>query len=243
MGHVLPSALADLALAMASACTIDDGSTNDDSSSNRDTDNDDIDGDTEEEAEDDDDQDDGKRKTTADHEAGRLTARAKAGFVAPAAPKSSNGSDEDNNNSVRGAPRTAVAPVPSHDVLQEEETLLFRMMGTVDPDTSYLNAGYRSLQAGQDSDLPEQEEEGRGDYVVADPTGKEVDRRGYPEGSAAGTSSYCKETRARLLLTSSLLPFVAAGGEERRRRRRYHRSVVFDVCSIDPGGVTTDYVS
>lgn len=246
VGHVLPSALADLALAMASACTVD----TDNNNNNTEDDDDNIGGDTDDNidcdtAEDDDNDDEGGRQTD--------------GRAEPVAALDGNQNSDAANNNARGgdgsdgsgvSPVAEVPLVPDRDAAgpeEERQLLLFRMVGTVDPDTTYLNAGFRSLHVGGgDPASPEreeeEEEEGRGSGVMVNSTGEEVGRR----GSAAGTtSSYCKETRARLL--TSLLPSASAGEERRgrrqRRQRRRNRSVVFDVCSIDPGGLTTDYVS
>ncbi|CAN0535543.1 unnamed protein product, partial [Ectocarpus sp. 12 AP-2014] len=109
----------------------------------------------------------------------------------------------------------------------EQGTALFRAVGGVDPDTTHLNAGFEALL-----------EEGRGAFPAEERQRKRQQEQDGGAGSGgveedagrrrggASSSSYCQETRASVLL--------AAGG----RQRQQQQSVVFDVCSIDPAGMT-----
>lgn len=221
VGHVLPSALADLALAMASACTAG-GNLGDNSN-------------------DDDDDDDGSdwgARRVADTTA--ATARGAAGGVGkpataglgsrrhqppPEAQATAGVSAKDtggkNHVSDDGSPTAAAAAAAG----PERGTALFRAVGGVDPDTTHLNAGFEALL-----------EEGRGAFPAEERQRQRQQEQDGGDGSGdveeeagrrrGGAASYCQETRARVLL--------AAGG----RQRQQQQSVVFDVCSIDPAGMT-----
>lgn len=223
VGHVLPSALVDLALAMASACTA--GGNLEDNSNDDDGDNDDGGSDG----------GGGRRMAdTAATERGatEVSKPATAGLGSmrhqppPEARKTTPGvnSAKDTGGKTHvgddGSPTTAAAAGPRRG------KALFRAVGAVDPDTAHLNAGFEALVEEGRGAFPAEE---RQRQVVQDggdgSGGVEEEETGRRRGG--GDASYCKETRARVSL--------AAGG---RQRRRQQQRVVFDVCSIDPAGMT-----
>ena len=237
MGHVLPSALADLSLAMASACTAGDGSNDDDS-------NDEEAGGVEDyaadgpgggitaaataAAADPDVERGGGKAATAPREGegpateiyseGEATAGVVAGGVEPAAAEAEAPARFSTEN---GAASSDGALPLAASAAHGQGKPLFRAVGSVDPDTAHLNAGFDALEKESLS-----AENGGGSCGTAAEVGL--------EGSWDGESSYCMETRARLLV-----PLVSLGeGRQRPRWQPPGQRVVFDVCSIDPAGTT-----
>lgn len=246
VGHVLPSALGELALAMAAACTAysppgsttngsEDGSLRDSRQAGN--------GDTRQE--DDDDRvfrglgngfAQGDETTTT-------STMAAAAAVAVDQPKmkhlrdpiaSASRAVEERDSESTAGPASA-----------QVEQALFRAVSSVDQDTVHFNAAFRSLEASPGGG-GEGGSTGRAleTSAVGGETGSgalEPSAGAGGEGGGGETtplsvghettgSSYCLETRARVLVVPETRPRRGGGRGWRRRRRR----VVFDVCSTDP---------
>lgn len=137
-------------------------------------------------------------------------ARACTAFT-PSLQTSTNGSNPSKIAGTNPANVNSVSENPSTNeksdggqtkVERERGTDLFRAVASVDPGTAHLNAGFRVLEGGA---------EGGGNGEQG--SGAQARR------VSGGSSSYCSETRARVV---------------GRRNKR----VVFDVCSVEPAMTT-----
>lgn len=191
VGHVLPSALTDLALAMASACiafseptTAGDGRLRDPRQASN-GDNVAADNDDEDRV-----QQLGEGFFQQDEE--EETATGAAGVVRQQA-RLPNDPDSSSVTPATGAPATGEG-ASTAGIANAEGKGLFRAVSSVDPETTHLNAAFRALET---------------TAVGREGEGEEAR---LSNGQVTTTGSYCLETRARVLS----LPTVRRG----RRRRR-----------------------
>ena len=209
---MLPSALSDLSLAMALACTAGAATSRTGGYGGGDDDDDGDDDSDHTDAADDDD-----NNYPPDSWGG--------GLVAAAAGLAEADDEQRGDGGGTGAGAGAGAGTGSPSPPDSEGKPLFRAVGSVDPDTAHLNAGFGASERARAG-------EGGGDEDRSGAVG-EVGRGGRRAGERS-SSSYCKETRARFVSQLGR----GRGIGRRRWRRQQQKKVVFDVCSIDPTGTT-----
>lgn len=239
VGHVLPSALGELALAMAAACIAfsPPGSTTngDEDGSLRDS-RQAANGDTRQENDD----DRVFRGLGNGFAQGDGTPTIETTAAAPV--------DQPKMKHIRDPIASASRAVEERDAeptagsaSAQVEQALFRAVSSVDQDTVHFNAAFRSLEAsagggegGSTSRALETSANGgeTGSGALEPSAGAGGEGGGgettpLSAGHETTGSSYCLEARARVLVVPEMRP--RREGERGRRRR-----VVFDVCSTDP---------